>query len=116
MAWKIKENDTRPAYVVTLKDNFGLPGEAVINLTTATKVDFIMREKGTTGAPKVKRTMTIVNAANGLVQHNWQATDTDTPGTFEVEFEITWNDGGIETVPNDKANNLIIEIGDDLEA
>lgn len=113
MAFTVKQHDTAPSYVVDLADEFGLPGETPINLTTATSVKFLMRETGGTGAPKVTAAMTIVDAANGRVQHDWGATDTDTVGTFDIEFEITWSDGTIETVPND--SYLSVEVVDDLD-
>ncbi len=113
MAFTIKENDTRPAYVAALKDDYGLPSESAINLTAATSVKFKMRPVAG-GALKVDGTMTIVSAAAGTVQYVWIAADTDTVGTFDVEYEITWSDGGVETVPNDGYDTVIVV--DDLDA
>jgi hypothetical protein len=112
MAFTAKQHDTAPSYVVDLKDNFGLVGQTAINLTAATSVTFLMRKHGQTGAPKVSSAMTVVDAANGRVQHNWGATDLDTVGSFDVEFEIAWSDGTIETVPN--GSYLTVEVVDDL--
>jgi hypothetical protein len=98
---------------VDLLDDYGLPGEAPINLTAATSIKFLMREAGTTGTPKVNVVMTVVGAASaGRVQHNWGASDTDTVGAFDVEFEILWADGTLETVPND--GYLSVVVVDDL--
>jgi hypothetical protein len=33
--FEIGQNDRRPLFVVVLKDDFGQPGETVVNLTTA---------------------------------------------------------------------------------
>jgi len=119
MAFTIKQNDTAPAYVADLLDDYGLPGESAINLTSATSVTFKMRLADTTGTPKISDAMTITTAANGRVTYEWQTGDTDTAGTYNVEFEILWTDGTIETVPNGAdpdAQYLTVEIVDDLDA
>ena len=54
MAFKIKQGDLRPFFVVELKDNFGEDDEDAVNLTTATGAVFNMREEGG-GAVKVDR-------------------------------------------------------------
>lgn len=108
MAFEIKQHDSAPSYVVDLADNFGTPSQAPIDLTSATTVTFLMRKTGTTGTPKVSAVMTVVSAVDGRVQHDWGTTDTDTVGTYDVEFEIAWGDGTIETVPNDSYNTVIV--------
>lgn len=114
MAFTIKQHDTRPAYVADLKDNVGTTLEAAIDLTDATSVTFKMRAMGATGAPFISRAMTIVSTTGGRVQHNWQSGDTATTGTFQVEFEIAWNDAGTETVPN--VDYMTVIVTDDLDA
>lgn len=39
--------------------------------------------------------------AAGIVRYDWKAGDTDAPGTFEAEFQITFTGGRIYTMPND---------------
>jgi hypothetical protein len=112
MAFKIKNGDTAPAYVVDLQDDVDTT-PAAINLTSATSVTLKMREHGTTGAPVLDEPMTITTAASGRCTYEWQTGDTDNTGTYDVEFEILWNDGTIETVPND--GYLTVEITDDLD-
>lgn len=117
MAFYIKQHDTAPAYVADLKDNFDTTPTA-IDLTNATSVTFKMREQGNTGAPKVSSPMTIVSPSGGQVRHAWGASDTDTVGTYDVEFEIAWNDGKIETVPNGSdpaAQYNTVVVVDDLD-
>ena len=109
----IKQNDTRPVYVTTLQDNVDTTPVA-IDLTNATGVKFKMRTHGSTGIPKVNQPMAFVNRANGQVSYTWTTGDTDTVGTYDVEFEITWNDGGIETVPNDSYKT--VNVVDDLDS
>ena len=72
-----------------------------------------MRLTDTTGAPAVDHAMTITDAANGRVTYAWQAGDTDTPGAYDVEFEILWSDSTIETVPNNGYESVIVT--DDLD-
>lgn len=116
MTFSIKQGDTRPKYVVALKDNFGQPGEAPIDLTTATSVKMKMRKTGTTGAPKINATCALTTPAQGVVTYTWATGDTDTPATYDVEFEITWADTGIETVPNGSgADYLTVDVIDDLD-
>lgn len=112
MAFKIKQNDRRPLFVVALKDNFGEPTEAPVNLTTATSVAFSMREAG--GGPvKINRaSAAITSAATGEVTYSWGTTDTDTVASYEAEVEVTWNDTKVETFPND--SYWSIEITDDI--
>lgn len=112
MAFQIKNGDTAPAYVVDLVDNADTAPTA-INLTTATSVTLKMRATGTTGAPYLNEAMAITTAGSGRCTYEWQTGDTDTPGTYNAEFEIAWNDGTIETVPN--AGYLTIVITDDLD-
>lgn len=93
--FNIKVGDTSPDLQATLKNADG----TVINLTAAAAVLFHMREKGSDTA-KVERAAEFVDRAGGVVKYVWQAADTDTEGTYEGEFEITFNDGSISTVPN----------------
>lgn len=93
MAFSIKQNDTSPSLQATLKDASLNP----IDLTGAT-VMFHM--KSVDGTIKVDRQMTVTNAAGGVVQYDWQSGDTDTVGTYYVEFEVTYADSSVETFPN----------------
>lgn len=115
MAITVKQSVTRPVLGYTLNDTSS--GTAVaINLTTATSVTFKARSSSAavTDPPKIDSAMTITNAANGGVEVTLTTTDTNTAGTYNVEFWIVWNDGGIEKVPNDGYNTLTIV--DDLAA
>ena len=93
MAFSIKQNDTSPSLQATLKDSAQTP----VDLTGAT-VMFHM--KSVDGTIKVDRQMTVTNAAGGVVQYDWQSGDTDTVGTYYVEFEVTYADSSVETFPN----------------
>jgi hypothetical protein len=106
MAFFIKQNDTSPALQATLKDGLG----AVVDLTGAS-IRFHMRKTGDTTA-KVDATAVIENADNGLVYYSWVAADTDTIGSYEAEFEVTFTGGEIETFPNNRF--IEVEITDDI--
>lgn len=93
MAFSIKQNDTSPSLQALLKDADRNP----IDLVGAS-VMFHMKALG--GAIKVDAAMTIVDQDNGIVQYDWTTGDTNTVGTYNVEFEVTYSDGAIETFPN----------------
>lgn len=101
MAFSIKQNDTSPSLQATLKDSAQNP----VDLTDAA-VMFHM--KSVDGAVKVDRQMTITNASGGVVQYDWQTGDTDTVGTYYVEFEVTYADASIETFPNN--GNIAVSV------
>lgn len=99
MAFSIKQNDTSPSLQVTLKDS----SLVVVNLTGA-NVRFHM--KSVDGTLKIDAPMTVTNALGGVCQYNWQAGDTDTVGTYYVEFEVTYADAAVETFPNNGSKTV----------
>ena len=101
MAFNIKQNDTSPSLQATLKDSTLTP----IGLNGAT-VQLHMKSLG--GVVKVNETMTIVDSDNGIIRYDWQTGDTDTVGTYNVEFQVTYSDTTIETFPNN--GNLVINV------
>ena len=101
MAFNIKQNDTSPSLQATLKD---ASGTAII--LTGASVRFHM--KALDGTVKVDAAMTVTDNLNGVVQYDWQAGDTDTVGSYSVEFEVTYSDSTIETFPNNQ--NLTISV------
>jgi uncharacterized protein YfaS (alpha-2-macroglobulin family) len=53
--------------------------------------------------------MTVVApATSGVVRYDWGLTDTDTAGTYRLEFEVTWNTGKKQTIPNYGYDELVI--------
>lgn len=100
----LKAHDTYPPLKVVLSDSNG-----AIDLTTASQVKLVM--KNTNGATSilVSGAMVIASAAGGYCTRTWAtATETAYPDTYNVEFEIAWSAGGIETVPNDIYRTLLI--------
>lgn len=106
MTFYVKQNDTSPAMLATLQDADG----NAVNVTGAT-VRFHMRAVGSTTVV-VDEAATIVTAADGIVRYDWQAADTDTIGSYQAEFEVTYADSSVETFPND--GYIRVEIIDDI--
>lgn len=84
----VKQGDTRHAIETPLLRN----GVAV-DLTDCT-VKFKMN-KG------IDSFVTVTDATNGEVIYPLEANAVDTPGLYKAEFEVTHNDGRVETFPNE---------------
>jgi len=100
-----KKGDTRVAIKATLLDASGQP----VDLTNSS-VKFIMAKQN--GTVKINRDALIQDAANGVVWFVFEANEVDEAGTFRGEFEVTYNDGRVETFPND--GYIIVQINPDL--
>jgi len=100
----IKQNDTRPVLEAQLLNADGTP----INLTNCTVKFFMVSISASGGQPKVNASCAIIDAVNGKVRYSWQAADTSDYGDYKAEFQITFPDGSIQTVPND--GYLIISV------
>lgn len=92
--FSLKANDRLPSIKATLST-----GGAPIDLTPATKVDFIMKGAAPATVPKVNSPAVIVDPAGGVVRYDWKAGDTNTPGSYQAEWEVTWDDGKTQTFP-----------------
>lgn len=103
----LKRGDLRSPLRAQLYDR--ATGEAV-DLTLATAVAFYFSFDpdlpGSNGA------CTVIDAATGVVEYQWQAGDTDTAGQLLGEFKVTWPSGLPQTFPSRRY--LHIEIEDDL--
>lgn len=99
--------DTLPELTFTLKDSQEAASGSIldsedsstwapINVSGAT-VRLRIRELGSTTV-KSTLTCTITDGANGKVATNFPTGTLDTAGTFEGELEITFSNGGIQTV------------------
>jgi hypothetical protein len=107
----VKQRDTRPKLRATLKDGSG----AVVDVTGAT-VRYSMRHAAT-GSLKVNRqTAVLVTPTGGLVEYAWSGAngDTDTPGDYTGEFEVTFSDLTVQTFPNARHNRLVVHIEPEL--
>jgi len=102
MAFRIKTNDTSPKLGITLQDASG----SAVDITSAS-ARFHMKALGATDL-KVDQVASITNASGGQVQYNWSSVDTNTSGTYYGEIEITYNDGSVETFPNNGYFTIVI--------
>jgi Rib/alpha/Esp surface antigen-like repeat protein len=106
MAILMKAGDTAPVVRATLLDASGDP----VDLTGAS-VRFVMATAA--GAtPAVDDAATLADAASGAVEYAWVAGDTDTPGEYVCEFEVTYADGSTQTFPTE--GYLAATVVDDL--
>lgn len=105
MAFEIKRNDRRPKWRVQLTAN-GDP----VDVSAATAVRFTMKSSGATKVNKAS--MTLVNAATGIVEYAWAAGDTDTSGDFNAEVEVDWGSSETQSFPS--TGYFAIKINDDL--
>lgn len=100
--YTMKQHDTRPILELHLTE--GDPPTAM-NLTGALSAKLIMKS----GITTVTRTAVISDALNGILQVTFQSPDTDFPGNYDAEVEITWSAGAVETVPNDSYLQIVIK-------
>lgn len=103
----LKQHDLWPPLETTLTDD-----GVSIDLTNAVQVKLLMKTTTTSPVHLVSGIMTIdpdqvVN--RGKVSYDWIAGDTDTPDTYQVEFEITWPNAEPQTVPNEGYRTIVIE-------
>lgn len=70
-----------------------------IDLTNCTVKFSMILTSG--GQLKVNALCAIIDAVNGKVRYSWQAADSSAYGDYKAEFQITFPDGSIQTVPND---------------
>lgn len=103
----VKQNDLLPVIAGVLKDRNG-----VVDLTTANTIRFIMRP-ATGGTLKVDSPAVFDGPrVDGGWSYAWQDGDTDTPGFFDFEVEVTFPGPKTLTFPNRGYSQ--IEVEDDL--
>jgi hypothetical protein len=98
--FRIKQNDTSPALSVILRNAKKQP----VNLIGST-VRFHMKSES--GKLIVNGLAELTDDENGVVTYFWKQGDTNTEGVCLGEFQVTYEDGNIETFPN----NSYIKIG-----
>lgn len=101
----IKQNDRRPNLRVQLKNSDDTP----LDLTNNAGVTFTMTKQGRL-TPVINNVAAVVeNAATGEIYYEWQENDTDTVGTYNAEFTITWTTGITQTMPEDDYIQIVIK-------
>lgn len=109
----MKQHDTAPGMLMRL-----FPAE--VDLTQA-DARLLVRMQGPPQTIIInRRAMEIVSPVDigdGLgpvVAYDWQTGDTDVSGTYEMEVEVEYSNGRIETFPN--AGYEILVISDDIDS
>ena len=103
----LKRNDLLPVLAATLED-----ADGAIDLAGAT-VKLLMRDRAL-GTVKVNAAATVVQVGDGTdgskgkVSYTWAGTNTDTAGTYDAEWQITFSTGKTLTVPNDVYDSVVI--------
>lgn len=100
-----KRHDTYPPYQAFLQQ---AAGASVLPLAAASQVKLIMKNTGQATSVVVTGVMSIASAAQGYVTYNWATNDLSFADTYNVEYEIAWSAGGIETVPNDAYDQIVV--------
>lgn len=90
----LKQNDTSPTLDAILKDADG----NVVNVAGASVQFHMIGTRDST--LKIDAAATVVDGAAGHVRYTLQTGDTDTPGEYKAEYEVTFSDGTIETFKN----------------
>ena len=90
----IKQNDTSPTLDAILTDDDGSP----VNVAGAS-VRFHLKKLGASTL-KIDAAATVVDGEAGHVRYTLQSGDTDTPGSYKAEYEVTFIDGSVETFTN----------------
>jgi hypothetical protein len=98
----LKKDDLEPKYIATLRNADG----SAVDLTNATSVSLIVKQQG--GAKNFKASGAFENRANGVVSYTWASGNTDTVGTFQMEWEVIWPTNRPETFPNTGYDTLIV--------
>ena len=91
---KMKRGDTAPPFLGTLTDAVGDP----VNLSGAS-ARLLVRETRTR-AVKVDAACLIPSPLEGSIRYDWTAADTDRAGVYDLEVQVTYGDGSVETFPN----------------
>lgn len=94
----IKSGDTAPPFEAVLAVD-GVP----VDLTGAT-VLFLMERNRT----NVVSGEAVIGGEDGEVSYAWQEGDTDTPGIYLAEWEVTFSDNTVRTFPNDGYSRIKI--------
>jgi hypothetical protein len=112
--YSVKRGDTAPpiAAQLTMRDTAAPDARArvAIDLSAATAVRFLM--KSFNGKRAFAGTCDITDAPLGQVSWVIDPDFTASPDIYQAEYEITWNDGTIQTVPDD--GYAVVEVEQDL--
>ena len=114
----IKQGDDRPPLQATLEDGLGnrvdIDGADVLFIMRFIRDPDTGRRPGPVLLSSPANNDQAGEATKGDVSYDWSPGDTDIAGGYRAEWEVTFQDGGVETFPDYK--HLRIAIIDELEA
>jgi len=97
--FSIKEGDLLPAIAATLDPTAG-------DLSGCT-VTFLMRRVDA-DTVKVNAAAVVVDGPAQAVRYDWTGTDTDTAGTYDAEWQVTYPSLKTSTFPSDKYHRIAV--------
>lgn len=104
----MKRHDLEPALVLRV-----LTGDAPQDISEATSARLIVSNRL---GVKINAAMEILDDGTeemrGLVRYSWVSGDTDTPGDFKTEVEVTWPGSRPQTFPSE--GYLVTRVSKDL--
>jgi hypothetical protein len=113
MATEYKTGDSYPPIRGTVKDNTG----AAVAISTATTVRMIAKRVG--GTETVTGATVKLDDGSTPLRGRWEyqlaTSDLAVAGDYEVELEVTWPGGKIETFPDNQSRNPVITVSADLD-
>lgn len=105
---EFRTGDTWPPLTGTVTDGAGNP--VAINTASSVRMVALLQP----GATVITGTTVIVDdgtAPNkGKWSYTWGASDLSAAGTYEVEIEVTWSAGKIQTFPSDKGRAATFKV------
>lgn len=99
----VKKNDDYPYYRIIVNDKSG-----ALDLSGST-VLFTMQDLSSGTNKITSQSASLIGGTTGGVEYQWQAGDTDTTGTYGIQFEVTLSSGKKFTVPKGFTAKVIIE-------
>ncbi len=105
MTFTIRQGDTAPPISSRLSDENGY-----VDLTNASNVRFHMQDEfeRVVVEDDITGRVNIVDGSTGHVEYAWSTSDTTRVGSYRAEWEVLYDDGGVETFPVDGYINVEI--------
>lgn len=95
----LKKGDTVPIRELELQEENTNGDKVPIDLT-GSSIEFFVFDENNEEMIIDGSSVSITDAANGLIQYEWKDSDTKKTGTYKGEFVVTYANGQL-TVPND---------------
>jgi len=102
--FNFKQGDSAPPLQDTLTDENNDP----IDLSNADNVKLFVDDGGDSPTLIVNDTVTITDATNGEIEYQWGSQLGAEPGSYRLEYLISFNDGDTRTVPDRGFETLVI--------